>query len=220
MKLGLAKNGLVRSIAVRGATAGKFGSTTDKALSKVDFLSALPYFLAYFLAPFRPGLMRIKLLTLFPWIAGCLWFGSIRIEALIASAAGTRGELKEAMTRPDLIGQVVDGYEKVLPRLLRHAQGWPTADELRRCIKSGNRNPHALMKEGDTPAWFFFLKRGGNDPTDPSQPGWGGQFQRADDGWYVDLPATDDFDPRTTVSRWRDAFQRDFATRLSWCVER
>lgn len=79
-------------------------------------------------------------------------------------------------------------------------------------------NPHGCLKEGDTPSWFFFLPRGGNDPQDPSRPGWGGQFERQADGWYRDLPRSDTFDPRTTVSRWRPAFQADFARRMSWCV--
>jgi hypothetical protein len=80
-------------------------------------------------------------------------------------------------------------------------------------------NPHGCLKEGDTPSWFFFLPHGGNDPSDPTKPGWGGQFARQPDGWYRDLPFRDDFDPRTTVSRWRPAFQRDFAERMSWCRE-
>jgi len=29
-------------------------------------------------------------------------------------------------------------------------------------------NPHSCLKEGDTPSWFFFLARGGNDPDDPT----------------------------------------------------
>ncbi|MCA9140582.1 MAG: hypothetical protein KDB00_27610, partial [Planctomycetales bacterium] len=71
------------------------------------------------------------------------------------------------------------------------------------------------MKEGDTPSWFYFLPAGGNDPNDPTKPGWGGQFNKADDGWYHD----DDTDGRAreTVSRWRPDFQKDFALRMSWC---
>ncbi len=80
-----------------------------------------------------------------------------------------------------------------------------------------NPNPHACLKEGDTPSWFFFLPPGGNDPNDPSRPGWGGQFRREADGWWRDLPAKDGFDPRVTVSQWRPDFQRDFALRMSWC---
>jgi hypothetical protein len=78
-------------------------------------------------------------------------------------------------------------------------------------------NPQACLKEGDTPSWFFFLPLGGNDPNDPTKPGWGGQYHRDSSGWYVDLPARDGFDPRTTVSRWRPEFQRDFARRMEWC---
>lgn len=77
-------------------------------------------------------------------------------------------------------------------------------------------NRHGCLKEGDTPSWFFFLPRGGNDPSDTSKPGWGGQFQRAGDGWFHDPPATKGVDPRASVSRWRPEFQRDFAERMKW----
>lgn len=286
------------------------------------------------------------------------------IQLLLASAAGTPGELKESITKPELILAIIGGYEQVLPNLRKHAKGWPDAEVLRQRVKSGNPhrgrdhigeahdtdgsrevirlvdvgsaerplnvaiwggqtdlaqalwrvrqergadglaafakklrvydindqdriadwmrsefpglnyilgkapagrdkregvyrgvyltgdesltskawieanvvlrgplgalypmktsnkpNPHGCMKEGDTPSWFFFLPLGGNDPADPSKPGWGGQFQRAPDGWWRDVPAKEGFDPRTTVSRWRPAFQADFAKRMTWCVE-
>jgi hypothetical protein len=80
-------------------------------------------------------------------------------------------------------------------------------------------NPHGCLKEGDTPSWFFFLPRGGNHPSDPTKPGWGGQFERQADGWYRDLPASEGFDPRSTVSRWREEYQADFARRMTWCLE-
>jgi hypothetical protein len=293
-----------------------------------------------------------------------VYANEFEIEALIASASGTPGELKEAITQPKLIHEIIDGYERVLPNLKKHADGWPEADELRRKVKSGNPNrgrdfvgdehdteasrvlirlvdagtpkrplnltiwggqtdfaqalwrvkrdrgddglavfakrlrvydisdqdsiaewmqgefpglfyilskapkgadkrqgayrgmyltgdesltsrawvdenirsrgplgelyptstwtepnEHGCLKEGDTPSWFFFLTRGGNDPADPTQPGWGGQFRLADDGWYRDLPGTDGFDQRTTVSRHRPDYQADFAERMQWCVE-
>ena len=77
-------------------------------------------------------------------------------------------------------------------------------------------NRHSCVKEGDTPSWFFFLPMGGNDPNDPSKPGWGGQFEKGRGGWYFDPPATETYDPRTGVSRWRQAFQEDFALRMGW----
>ena len=293
-----------------------------------------------------------------------VYANEFEIEALVASASGTRGELKEAVTRPDLIREIVAAYGKVRPNLLQHAGGWPPAEQLLNVVRSGNPrrerahigeghdtegsrllveridagtpqrplniaiwggqtdlaqalwrlkhdrsaeafsafaktfrvydindqdgiadwmraefpgmhyllanapkgrdkregayrgmyltgdesltsrewieanvrsrgplgalyplktwtapNPHGCLKEGDTPSWFYFLPLGGNDPRDPSQPGWGGQFRREPDGWYRDLERTEAFDPRTTVSRWRSDFQADFAKRMKWCVE-
>lgn len=285
-----------------------------------------------------------------------------RLGALVATAAGTRGELKNATTRADLIREIIMAYGKVRPGLMMHESGWPMAESLLDKVKSGNRfrernnigpghdteasrhlveridagraadplniaiwggqtdmgqalwqvkssrgeaglaefvkkfrvydindqdgiaewmrrefpgmfyilankapgrdnregtyrgiyltgdekltsrewieknvkstgplgalyptktwtapNPHSCMKEGDTPSWFYFLPAGGNDPQDPSKPGWGGQFAKQPDGWYRDLPRSADFDPRTTVSRHRPAFQADFALRMAWC---
>jgi hypothetical protein len=291
-----------------------------------------------------------------------VYANEFEIEALIASASGTRGELKEAITRPDLIREILGAYGKVRPKLMRHASGWPEAEQLFRCVQSGNPqrgrdhigeghdtdgsrllveridagtpsrplnitiwggqtdlaqalwrvkqsrgpagfaqfaakfrvfdindqdgiagwmraefpgmnyilasaapgrdkregayrgmyltgdesltspewiernvrgtgplgalypmktwtapNPHACLKEGDTPSWFFFLPAGGNDPTDPAKPGWGGVYERQADGWYRDRPPGGGFDPRHSVSRWRPDFQRDFARRMAWC---
>jgi hypothetical protein len=285
------------------------------------------------------------------------------LELLIASAAGTPGELKDSITRPDLIHQIIDAYGEVLPNLQRHARGWPAAESLRARVISGNHlrgrahigaghdtaasrrliervdagtperplnitvwggqtdlaqalwrvkqdrgtggfatfvrkfrvydiadqdgiadwmraefpgmfyilakapagrdrrdavfrgmyltgdesltsrtwidehvrsrgplgalyptktwtapNPQGAIKEGDTPSWFFFLPLGGNDPADPSKPGWGGQFVRESDGWFRDQPAEAGKDPRESVSRWRPDFQQDFAKRMAWCV--
>lgn len=292
-----------------------------------------------------------------------VYANEFEIEVLLASASGTRGELKESITRTDLIRQMVDAYGVVRPNLLLHATGWPTVEQLRACIVSGNHrrgrehigaghdtagsraliaridagtaerplnvsiwggqtdlaqalwrvktdrgarglaefvgkfrvydindqdgiagwmrgefpgmryilahaapgrdkregvyrgmyltgdealtsrawieanvlsrgplgalyptktwtapNPHACLKEGDTPAWFFFLPRGGNDPDDPAKPGWGGQFRREADGWWRDWTPPAGTDARTAVSHWRPEFQADFARRMTWCV--
>ena len=81
-------------------------------------------------------------------------------------------------------------------------------------------NPHGLMKEGDTPSWFFFLENGLNCPAHPEYGGWGGRFAKNETGYYAD--ATDSFNgesnARVTVMRWRDDFQHEFAARMDWCV--
>ena len=289
------------------------------------------------------------------------------IEALIASASGTPGELKEAVTRTDLIEQIVAAYGKVRDNLAQHAKGFPAANDLREKIVAGNPqrgwnhvgeghdtpaskriiaivdrddprpvnitiwggqtdlaqalwrvqqdrgdsgfrefasrlrvydisdqdgiaskmrqqfpglfyilakappgedkrqgayrgmylggdesltsrewvdahvrvdhgplgalyptktwtapNPHATLKEGDTPSWFYFLSLGLSDPAHPEWGGWGGRFQREGDaGWYRDAEdrVDDDQSARATVWRWRPCFQNEFQARMDWCVK-
>src|SRR5690606_35655387 len=86
-----------------------------------------------------------------------------------------------------------------------------------------NQNPSSEhntrgVKEGDTPSWFFVLPIGLSDPADPEYGGWGGRFEAAEGGLYLD--AMDDHwsgsgdagvRRKWTVARWREAYQRDFA---------
>ncbi len=81
-------------------------------------------------------------------------------------------------------------------------------------------NPHGVLKEGDTPAWFFFLANGLSDPAHPEWGGWGGRYERGSGSLFRDArdtvgPVTD---ARATVWRWREHFQNDFAARMDWCV--
>ena len=81
-------------------------------------------------------------------------------------------------------------------------------------------NPFGAMKEGDTPSWFYFLSNGLQDPEQPGWGGWGGRFKPVTGNFYRD---DEDFagsviDARSTVSRWRPAFQNDFEARMDWCV--
>ncbi len=292
-----------------------------------------------------------------------VYANEFEIEAIVASAAGTRGELKTALTRTDLVSETIAAYEKVLPNLRSNAEGYPDAAELQAVVKSGNPhrtrefigerhdtegshwlrkcidegspeqplnicvwggqtdlaqtlwrikfdtghlglaaavskfrvydindqdgiadwmrdefpgmhyvlaqaaegrdkregtyrgmyltgdetltsrqwvqqnvlekgplgamyptqtwtapNPHGCLKEGDTPSWFFFLPLGHNDPANPRQAGWGGEFQQGLGGWWYDAERTNSHDPRTSVSRWRAEYQADFARRMNWCV--
>lgn len=82
-------------------------------------------------------------------------------------------------------------------------------------------NPHATLKEGDTPSWFYFLPVGLGNPAHPEWGSWGGRFSRERGGLYRD--ATDTVGrvtgARATVWRWRAAFQAEFAARALWCVK-
>jgi hypothetical protein len=82
-------------------------------------------------------------------------------------------------------------------------------------------NPHGVMKEGDTPSWFFFLSNGLNIAEQPDLGGWGGRFTRNEQGYFSD--AIDNFEgvtnARATVFRWRTDFQNDWAARMDWCIK-
>jgi hypothetical protein len=69
--------------------------------------------------------------------------------------------------------------------------------------------------EGDSPAFLHLVSGvlGINNPEDPSQPGWGGQFIRANPNrnHWIDHP-----DGQKTVWRWRADVQEDFARRAKW----
>lgn len=76
------------------------------------------------------------------------------------------------------------------------------------------------MKEGDTPSFLGLVPNGLNVPERPDWGGWGGRFRLVRGRLYGDAP---DFlegvpNERHSVARWRDAFQRELAARLDWCV--
>lgn len=81
-------------------------------------------------------------------------------------------------------------------------------------------NPHGVMKEGDTPSWFYFVPNGLSHPDHPQWGNWGGRFDSrgayfkdAEDG------VKDEKSARATVWRWRPDFQNDFQARMDWCVK-
>ncbi len=70
--------------------------------------------------------------------------------------------------------------------------------------------------EGDSPAFMHLISanRGINDPEDPSQPSWGGEYKRIEGtNHWVDGPGG------STISKWKDDFQAEFKERADWCVE-
>ena len=110
------------------------------------------------------------------------------IECLIASASGTPGELKEKVTKPQLIREIVAAYGQVRDNLARHAPGYPTAAELLQRVKSGNpqRGLSAIGDGYDTEGsrWIIAVA----DKPDPRPLNitiWGGQTDLAQALWRV-----------------------------------
>jgi hypothetical protein len=91
-------------------------------------------------------------------------------------------------------------------------------------IWSGRLGPVRGIKEGDTPSFLSLVPNGLSDPAHPWLGSWGGRFQgnghQLSDIPDLDLDTKADPDQRmSSVYRWREAFQADFAARLDWCVK-
>ena len=118
-----------------------------------------------------------------------LYANEFEIEGLIASAAGTPGELKKAITRPDLIRQIVDAYAQVRSNLTKHAEGWPEPRALHARIKSGNpqRGLKNIGEGHDSEGSRWIIDR--VDAGTPQRPLnitiWGGQTDLAQALWRV-----------------------------------
>lgn len=70
--------------------------------------------------------------------------------------------------------------------------------------------------EGDSPSflWLVSANRGLNNPDDPTQESWGGQFRQVGQSrHFIEGPGA------TSISKWRKDFQREFAERANWCVK-
>jgi hypothetical protein len=110
------------------------------------------------------------------------------IEGLIATASGTPGELKEKVTRPDLIREIVEAYGKVQPNLAKHADGYPPASELLSKIKAGNehRGREAIGDGHDTEGSKWIIATvDRDDPRPLNITVWGGQTDLAQALWRV-----------------------------------
>jgi hypothetical protein len=70
--------------------------------------------------------------------------------------------------------------------------------------------------EGDSPTFLILVSanRGLNDPEDPTQESWGGQFKRdGSTNHYLDGPGG------SSISKWKSKFLPEFAERADWCVQ-
>src|SRR5438552_7120264 len=110
------------------------------------------------------------------------------IEGLIASAAGTPGELKKETVRPELIREIVEAYSQVRPNLLLHHPDYPEAKRLLNRIKSGNpvRGVKSLGADHDTEGsrWIIAVVDR-DDPRPVNVTIWGGSTELAQALWRV-----------------------------------
>ena len=108
------------------------------------------------------------------------------IEGLIASAAGTPGELKEETTHPELIREIVEAYGKVRMNLLLHNPDYPPANSLLDRVKSGNarRGVKSLGADHDTEGSRWIVKVVDRDHPRPLNVViWGGSTDLAQALW-------------------------------------
>lgn len=71
------------------------------------------------------------------------------------------------------------------------------------------------LKEGDTPSFLYLVSavHGLNNPEDPTQPSWGGQFVRlGSSNHFVDGPGP------SSISMWKTNYQAEFAKRANWML--
>ncbi len=118
-----------------------------------------------------------------------LYSNAFEIEGLIATASGTPGELKVAVTRPDLIQEIVRAYGKVRPHLAKHADGWPETQDLLDRIQSGNphRGRDHIGQDHDTEGSRWLIERvdAGTAENPLNITIWGGQTDLAQALWRV-----------------------------------
>lgn len=72
------------------------------------------------------------------------------------------------------------------------------------------------LKEGDTPSFLYLVSasHGMNNPEDPTQESWGGQFVRSGTtNHWVDGPGP------LSISKWKSKYQEEFAQRIDWMLD-
>ena len=71
------------------------------------------------------------------------------------------------------------------------------------------------LKEGDSPSFLYLVSaaHGMNNPDDPGQESWGGQYVRSGaTSHWIDGPGT------SSISKWKSQYQAEFAQRANWMI--
>ena len=118
-----------------------------------------------------------------------LYSNDLALEGLIATSNLRHGQ----RTRPELIRQVVDSYAQVRPNLIKHDENYPTADQLRNLVKSGQAvaGPKVPVEQSigqgkDTEGSNWIIEVVDKDDTRPVWISiWGGSADLAQALWKV-----------------------------------
>ena len=95
-----------------------------------------------------------------------------------------------------------------------------------------------FMMEGDTPAFFYLINNGLNNPERPDWGGWGGRYELYTpkmEKWFLEpetrpiwtnvqdevLGIDNEWHTtnHATIWRWREHYQNDFAARMDWTIK-
>lgn len=100
-------------------------------------------------------------------------------------------------------------------------------EHIRKGPLGGLYPPWKYIMEGDTASFLYLIPNGLGVPEHPEYGSWGGRYVRMSptEGLYAD--ATDSVmgmdgkvyrNNKATIWRWREAYQNDFAARMSWTL--
>ena len=73
------------------------------------------------------------------------------------------------------------------------------------------------LKEGDTPSFLYLVSavHGMNNPEDPTQESWGGQYIRlGTTNHWIDGPGG------SSISKWKPQYQAEFSQRVDWMLDK
>lgn len=124
-----------------------------------------------------------------------LYSNEFDIEGLIASSAGTTGELKDEVVKPELIREIVEAYGQVRDNLARHDSNFPTKQHLLVRIRSGNprRGVRSIGDGHDTEGSRWIIELADRPDARPLNIViWGGSTELAQALWRVRHDRGDD----------------------------
>lgn len=78
--------------------------------------------------------------------------------------------------------------------------------------------PQDYISEGDSPSYFYTMNNGLRNHEKPGYGGWGGRFEKTVLFPNVYQDAVEDGDKKKSLRIWIDDVNRNYETRMDWCV--